>query len=317
MMNPRATPCCSVSDSVRNIVATAASPMTVASRWIASHSGSARWEQASRATCVAATFGLPVDMSVSTVATTLRSDSNVAAELEVTTFVATEFATAESGVITEAATTPDTEAGSAAELGVQTTNSVEVAAGTVDTVTDRDGIEIETWTGKADPGAVVAELEVAEPVTTVVTAVLEVAATGPEVAVVTPDSNELETGTPPSGEVEVNAASVKESNSTSSAGLPASNSGKTSSLAGLAGRETTVADRDATERREERGRHRLEERVDSAATFHRTQRPGHHLPVDPSPPRDSLPREEESNKVGQAADEVCAKNPQQSPRLDG
>ncbi|GMF62148.1 unnamed protein product [Phytophthora fragariaefolia] len=39
MMNPRATPCCSVGDSVRNIVATAASPMTVDSRWSASHLG--------------------------------------------------------------------------------------------------------------------------------------------------------------------------------------------------------------------------------------------------------------------------------------
>ncbi|GMF45409.1 unnamed protein product [Phytophthora fragariaefolia] len=66
MMNPRATPCCSVGDSVRNIVATAASPMTVDSRWSASHSGSARWGQSSRATCVAAAFGLPVDMFVST-----------------------------------------------------------------------------------------------------------------------------------------------------------------------------------------------------------------------------------------------------------
>ncbi|GMF23069.1 unnamed protein product [Phytophthora fragariaefolia] len=56
----------SVGDSVRNIVATAASPMTVASRWSASHSGSARWGQSSRATCVAAAFGLPVDMFVST-----------------------------------------------------------------------------------------------------------------------------------------------------------------------------------------------------------------------------------------------------------
>ncbi|GMF34400.1 unnamed protein product [Phytophthora fragariaefolia] len=147
-------------------------------------------------------------------------------------------ALAESGVMTEAATTPDTEAGTAAETGVQTTNSAESAAGTVDTATDRDdtstaeptGIEIETWTGKADPGAVAAELEVAEPVvssqddeqlttagsnvgaaetTVVVTAVLEVDATGPEVAVVTLESNEPETGTPPSGGVEVNATSVK------------------------------------------------------------------------------------------------------------
>ncbi|GMF51074.1 unnamed protein product [Phytophthora fragariaefolia] len=66
MMNPRATPCCSVGDSVRNIVATAASPMTVDSRWSASHSGSARWGQSSRATCVTAAFGLPVDMFEST-----------------------------------------------------------------------------------------------------------------------------------------------------------------------------------------------------------------------------------------------------------
>ncbi|GMF89313.1 unnamed protein product [Phytophthora fragariaefolia] len=47
MMNPRATPCCSVGDSVRNIAATAASPMTIDSRWSASHSGSARWGQVS------------------------------------------------------------------------------------------------------------------------------------------------------------------------------------------------------------------------------------------------------------------------------
>ncbi|GMF36320.1 unnamed protein product [Phytophthora fragariaefolia] len=66
MMNPRATPCCSVGDSVRNIVASAASPMTGDSRWSVSHSGSARWGQSSRATYVATAFGLPVDMFVST-----------------------------------------------------------------------------------------------------------------------------------------------------------------------------------------------------------------------------------------------------------
>ncbi|GMF34131.1 unnamed protein product [Phytophthora fragariaefolia] len=66
MVKPRATPGCSVGDSVRNIVATAASPMTVDSRWSASHSGSARWGQSSRATCVAGVFGLPVDMFMST-----------------------------------------------------------------------------------------------------------------------------------------------------------------------------------------------------------------------------------------------------------
>ncbi|GMF36319.1 unnamed protein product [Phytophthora fragariaefolia] len=171
---------------------------------------------------------------------------------------------AESGVITEAATTPNTEAGTAAVLGEQTTNSAELAAESVDTATDRDdtstaeptGIQIAAWTGKADPGAVASELEVAEPVvsshddeqlttagsnvgaaeTTVVTAVLKVAATGPEVAVVTLESNELETGSPPSEEVEVNAASVKGSTATSSAGLPASKSGNTSSLAELEGR---------------------------------------------------------------------------------
>ncbi|GMF44432.1 unnamed protein product [Phytophthora fragariaefolia] len=62
MMNPRATLCCSVGDSVRNIVATTASPMTVDSRWSAPHSGSARWGQASRATCAAAAFRLPVNI---------------------------------------------------------------------------------------------------------------------------------------------------------------------------------------------------------------------------------------------------------------
>ncbi|GMF22829.1 unnamed protein product [Phytophthora fragariaefolia] len=54
MTNPKATSCCYVGNSVRNIVATAASPMTVDSRWRASYSGSARWGQSSRATCVAA-----------------------------------------------------------------------------------------------------------------------------------------------------------------------------------------------------------------------------------------------------------------------
>ncbi|GMF15353.1 unnamed protein product [Phytophthora fragariaefolia] len=66
MMKPRATPCRSVGGSVRSIVATAASPMTVARRWSTSHSGSVRWRQYSRATCAAAAFGLPVDMFVST-----------------------------------------------------------------------------------------------------------------------------------------------------------------------------------------------------------------------------------------------------------
>ncbi|GMF40033.1 unnamed protein product [Phytophthora fragariaefolia] len=65
-MNPRATPCCSVGESVRSIVAATASPMTVASRWSAPHSGSARWGQSARATCVAAAFGLHVDMLMST-----------------------------------------------------------------------------------------------------------------------------------------------------------------------------------------------------------------------------------------------------------
>ncbi|GMF45638.1 unnamed protein product [Phytophthora fragariaefolia] len=202
-----------------------------------------------------------------TVATELGGDETAVVE------EAEAAALVESGVMTEATTTPDTEVGTAAEIGVQATNSAELAAGTVDTATDQDdtstaeptGIEIETGTGKADPGAVAAEFEVAEPVvsshddeqptttgskvgaaeTTVFTAVPEVAATGPEGAVVTLESNEPETGTP-SGEVEVNATSVNGSNSTSSAGLPASKSGKTSSPAGLAGRETTVVDRDAT-----------------------------------------------------------------------
>ncbi|KAE8895990.1 hypothetical protein PF007_g31011 [Phytophthora fragariae] len=40
--------------------------MTFDSRWSASHSGSARWRQASRATCVALVFGLPVDILAST-----------------------------------------------------------------------------------------------------------------------------------------------------------------------------------------------------------------------------------------------------------
>ncbi|GMG17536.1 unnamed protein product [Phytophthora fragariaefolia] len=196
----------------------------------------------------------------------------------------------ESEVMPEAATTLGTEAGTPAEIGVVAMNPAKLAAGVVDTATDRDatfiaepaGIETEVWTGEADSGAVAAEFEIAGPVvnshgdeppttagskvgaaeTTVVTAVLEVVATGPEVAVVMLESSEPGTETSPSGEAEAKASSVKWSNSTSSAGLPASKSGKPSSLAGLAGIETTVVDRDPTERREERGRRRLEERVD-------------------------------------------------------
>ncbi|KAJ8526144.1 hypothetical protein ON010_g15036 [Phytophthora cinnamomi] len=63
-MNPRATPCCSVGDSVRSIVAIAASPMTVDSRWRASHSGSDRWGQSARATCVAGVLELSMGTSV-------------------------------------------------------------------------------------------------------------------------------------------------------------------------------------------------------------------------------------------------------------
>ncbi|GMF59204.1 unnamed protein product [Phytophthora fragariaefolia] len=166
----------------------------------------------------------------------------------------------------------------------------ELAAGVVDTATDRDatstaepaGVETEARTGDADPGAVAAEFEIAEPAvnshgdeppttagskvgaaeTTVVTAVLEIAATGPEVAVVMLESSGPGTEASPSVDAEAKAASVKGSNATSSAGLLDSKSGKTSSLAGLAGRKTTVVGRDPTERREERGRRRLEERVD-------------------------------------------------------
>ncbi|GMG18357.1 unnamed protein product [Phytophthora fragariaefolia] len=199
-------------------------------------------------------------------------------------------ATVESEVMTEVATTLDTEAETPAEIDVLVMSPGELAAGVVDIATDRDptstaepaGVEIEAWTGEADLGAVAAEIEIAEPVvnshgdeppttagskvgaaeTTVVTAVLEIAATGPEVAVVVLESSEPGTEASSSREAEAKAASVKGSNSTSSAGLPASKSGKASSLAGLAGRETTVVDRDPTERREERGRRRLEERVD-------------------------------------------------------
>ncbi|KAJ8531791.1 hypothetical protein ON010_g14171 [Phytophthora cinnamomi] len=65
MMNPRATPCCSVGDSVRSIVATAASPMTDDSRWRASPLwGQTGGGQSARATCVVGVLDLSMGTHV-------------------------------------------------------------------------------------------------------------------------------------------------------------------------------------------------------------------------------------------------------------
>ncbi|GMG18453.1 unnamed protein product [Phytophthora fragariaefolia] len=80
-------------------------------------------------------------------------------------------ATVESEVMTEVATTLGTEAETPAEIDVLVMSPAELAAGVVDTATDRDatstaepaGVETEAWTGEADPGAVAAEFEIAEP----------------------------------------------------------------------------------------------------------------------------------------------------------